>query len=950
MADETTFGSWLKQRRKELGLAQEELAEHIGCSESMLRKLESGERHPSGQVAQLLAGYLHVPEEERQAFIAFARSGKTDPTATLNSSAPWRASGVPAVPAPPKNNLPSMLTGLIGREKEEARIVGLLHDHQVRLLTLTGAPGIGKTRLALQVATRLASQALRHFGDGVFFVQLATLQDPALVVPTIAQTLGLQEAGGQPVEEVLVDFLRDRKRLLLLDNLEQILDSAPAIVKLLERCAGLKVLATSREALHVRGEHRFRVQPLDLPDLSLFPSAAEQIPQSPNHYPQSLISDLSSCASVELFVERAQAVSPDFTLSMENAEDIAEVCIRLEGLPLAIELAAARVDHLSLRDIRTALNSRLKLLTGGARDLPLRQRTLRSAIEWSYGLMSDAEQKVFRRLSVFSGGSTSEAAEAVCNAPRDLDASIADVLTALVDKNLLRAQRVAEHVDGGYADGLPEKLRFGMLETIREYASEKLWASWGASKGAGVRVEEGEEGEVTAKAHALYFMKLAEEAAPKMRGAEQLEWFSRIEAEHHNFRAALRWAREKTSHTSLFNSHALTRQNQEAEPGEVVYIGLHTAVSLAYFWYVRGYFSEGREELIAVLAAVSAFSTSHPSSPLLPSMQLDRARALNIAGVLANEQSDYASARSLFEEGLPIAREIGDAELIARILNNLAVTAHDQSDYAAAQDLWEESLSLARKIGQKEQIAIMLTNLGLIACRRGKYDAARALHEQSLEISRETGNQRGVALALNNLGEVAYCQVDYGAARAFHEESLSIQQKINNRWGIAASLVNLGLVAFMQGDYASAASLYRQSLAEGREIGHKATTAESLHNLGLVALAQGDYANARASFEEGLTIQSQIGDKIGLAANLLSVAGAITESGEAERGARLLGAASALFDRLGVMLRPEQRLLYERAAYLARAQLGETNFAKSVAEGRAMTAEEAVAYALASTD
>ena len=442
MTDEPAFGSWLRQQRRELGIAQEELAERIGCSAIMLRKLEAGERHPSNQIAQLLADYLGIPANEREAFIAFARTGQVATSESAASRSPWRSPS-PGPHVAIQTNLPALLTSLIGRELEQERAADYLLKPDVRLLTLTGAPGIGKTRLALQVASQLASRAAEHFRDGVFLVELATLLDPDLVLPSMAQTLGLRETAGQPVADVLADHLRDRKVLLLLDNFEQVLDAAPALVRLLERCPQLKVLVTSREALHVRGEHQLPVPPLQLPDLSLLTGNTRLVASDPRPAMAAVsdaIEELASCASVELFVERARAVSPDFTLGPQNVQDVAEVCTRLEGLPLAIELAAARVDHLSPSDMRAALNTRLKVLVGGARDLPARQRTLKSAIEWSYGILSDVEQKVFRRLSVFVGGCTLEGATAVCTAPGDLagDVDFSEVLTALVDKHLLQ--------------------------------------------------------------------------------------------------------------------------------------------------------------------------------------------------------------------------------------------------------------------------------------------------------------------------------------------------------------------------------------------------------------------------------------------------------------------------------------------------------------------------------
>ena len=387
MSEELTFGSWLRQRRKELNITQEELAERLGISWITLRKLEAGERHPSGQVALLLAGYLRLPADEHQAFVAFARTGRQG-SGEVSPTAPWRSA------LARQTNLPTLLTPLIGREQELTIAQKHLLNSRVRLLTLIGPPGIGKTRLGLQVASNLVD----HFGDGVYFVDLAPVRDPEMVLPTIARTVGLQQITDRSLEDLLLDYLRQRRVLLLLDNFEQVLDASAVVVKLMEASPWLKVVITSREALQVRGERRFFVPTLTVPDLhQLLP-----------------LDKLASCPSVEFFVERVQAVAPDFTLDEANAEDVAAVCIGLEGLPLALELAASSANRLSPAQMRLALTNRLKLLRAEIRDLPARQRTLRGAIEWSYDLLTSEEQTLFRSLGVFVGGFTPGAVDAVC--------------------------------------------------------------------------------------------------------------------------------------------------------------------------------------------------------------------------------------------------------------------------------------------------------------------------------------------------------------------------------------------------------------------------------------------------------------------------------------------------------------------------------------------------------
>ena len=844
MGERIAFGAWLKQRRKEQGIKPDELAERIGCSAIALLKIEAGERRPSRQIAELLAGYLRVPSDEQEAFITFARMGhaKASPSHASSlsqeaSRAPWRGAHLQ------QTNLPAVLTPLVGREGDAEEARALLLQPRVRLLTMTGAPGIGKTRLAVQVASDLVD----HFEDGVFFVDLAPVGDPEAVLATIARALGLKEASGQPIESVLLEYLRERRILLLLDNFEQILDAAPQIVKLMEACPWLKALVTSREALHLRGERLLPVPPLKLPELSHFPPVQE----------------LAGYPSVELFVECAQAVAPAFMLTEDNAYDVAGACVGLEGLPLAIELAASRAAHFSPAEMRAGLISRLELLTEGARDLPARHRTLRAAIEWGYNLLEESERTLFRRLGVFVGGFTPEAAEAISG--REGGPSFARLLASLVDKNLIRRER---------RDGLGV-LRFGMLEMLREYALEQLWESG--------------EAEAIGKAHALYFMRLVEEVEPHLSGAEQARWLDQLEREYDNLRAAIRWAMENSK-----------RSSDSAEEGEAVQaaeIGLRLVGTLGRFWYVRGYYREGREQLAEALAL-----STWPALRLSPF----RAKALSAAGILVTVQGDYPSGRSLHEESLAIRREIGDKRGVGISLNHLGTMAYEQGDYATARSLFEESLAIRREIGDKLGASVALSNLATTVQQQGDHINARSLLEESLAIKREIGNKEGLANSLNNLGTLV-CE---------------------------------------QGDYARAHSLYEESLAIKREIGNKRGMALSLDNLGDLAYRQGDYAKSRPLFEESLAIKREIGDNISIPSGLAGLGGVAAAIGEPQRGARLLGAAANLWEAMSIAPEVSTRQVYELGMTSVQAQLGEEAAGKAWSEGQALSIEEAVAYAL----
>ena len=658
-------------------------------------------------------------------------------------------------------NIPVQRTGLVGREKEVAAAKELLLRQDVRLLTVTGPGGIGKTRLALEVTKDLRET----FAGGIYFVALSALRDPALFASVIVQTLGIREAGGQSPLEILKRNFQDSQRapaLLLLDNFEHLMQAAPAVAELLTLGPNLKILVTSRAALHIYGEHEFPVPPLALPDSQSRPS----------------VEALSRYPAVALFVQRAVAARPDFELNGQNASAVIEICTRLDGLPLAIELAAARVKVLSPASMRTRLASRLQLLTGGARDLPQRQQTLRAAIDWSYDLLSGAEQKLFRRLSVFVGGCTLEGVEAVCNTKGDLDLDLLDGIASMVDKSLMQQ---AAHANG--------ESRFAMLETIREYAREKLEAS-------------GEEAS-TKRAHAAYCLVLAEEAAAEQNVGT--DWRERFTLEHDNFRAGL---------------ESLT------ETGDADW-GLRLGTALFRFWETGEYLTEGRDSLGKLLNIPGAAAPTKA-----------RARALFAAGVLASEQGDYSAANALMRESLDIARQLGDKQGVAVSLNALAVVARDNGELAEAHALFQESLGVWRELGDLKAIARALSNLANVLKLQGEYDHARSLHAECLAIFQGLGDRTGVAWSLNNQGDVARDQGDSAAARVLYEQGLEMFRVLGDRWGIAGTLADLGTLAREGKDCVAAQALYRESLRIFRELDHKRGIARLLECCACSAAAQ----------------------------------------------------------------------------------------------------------------
>jgi predicted ATPase/class 3 adenylate cyclase len=624
------------------------------------------------------------------------------------------------------NNLPWQPTPLLGRERELGEVADLFRREDVHLVTLTGPGGVGKTRLALQAAADL----LELFPDGAFFVELAPLTDPALVTSTVTSALGVREEGGRPVFEVLTAFLRDRQLLLALDNFEHLLPAAPVVSDLLRACPGVKILATSRAPLHLRGEREYPVPALALPD----PSRPEPVAQ------------LIQYEAIRLFVERAQAAKPAFALTDENAAAVAEICRRLDGLPLALELAAARVKLLPPQALLERLDERLKLLTGGARDAPARQRTLRDAIAWSHDLLSPHDQTLFRRLAVFSGGCTLEAVEAVGNADGELDTL--EGMASLIDESLLRQ-----------IDGPGDEPRFAMLETIREYGLERLEVS--------------RESGTVQERHATYFASVAEALRPHLYGPDQGRTISLLEAEQGNIRAALTWVVEQADAAT----------------------GLRLTANLRKFWLLRSQLTEGRNWLEQTLAMPGNAPTA------------TRIDALYGAGSFARLQGDYPQAIAYGEEGLALARGISDEIHTARLLYLLGMIAHYEGDRDRAKSFYEEALGLARGAHDAHLEAMLLTNLGDVVVAQNDPLAAQGHYEASLAIWRERRDDWGIGIALLNLGHLALRSGDAQRAGGLYREGLTMSVELGDQAMIADYLNAIGRLAATLGQWSSAARL-----------------------------------------------------------------------------------------------------------------------------------------------
>lgn len=828
------------------------------------------------------------------------------------------------------NNLPTQPTPLIGREEALADSRDQMLRPEVHLLTLTGPGGTGKTRLGLQLAAELADE----FQDGIYFVPLAPISDASLVSSAIAKALSVRERGSQPILESIKEYLRARQLLLLLDNFEHVMDAAPEVAELVEACSRVKLLITSREALHLRSEYEHPVQSLEVPGV-FQPPSVESLLQNP---------------AVELFARRAQAVMPDFCVTEENAQAVCDICRHLDGLPLSIELAAARTrvlppNAMLERLVESDGGSSLRLLMRGARDAPERHHSLRAAIDWSYELLDETEQELFRSLSAFAGGFTLSAAHAVCcgslspsefGVQRGKDVEVMEGVTSLLDKSLLRLD-----------EGNEREPRFTMLKTIREYAFEKLVES-GCEEGIRER-------------HADYFLAMATEAKPMLRGPEQEAWLELLEREHNNLRAALDW----------FLGQA---EADKAAGAAAALSGLRLASALSLFWDTHGYVSEGRRWLRRILAV--------EGSPVE-----DRVDALIGAAWLAARQADISESRRLYEQGLDLARqledkpgmarsldglgylhgfsgdsaelrelrcseslqlwrEIGDEGGIASALGPLAELASARYDFARATSLFEESLSLFRQVGDTREIAGALWNIGNVAMRSGDYEKSKSRFEESKALYQSLKDIHGVATQLRCLGEVERSLGNTRRARDLFEEGLAGYRSIGDKGCTSAALAGLARVALDQGDLSGAISSILESLSLASEIGLHEVKVKATRLLGLVNLAQGDMELAREHLLASLDMARQQENCEGIAASLEGLAVLVGARTEYERAVELSSAADRLRASCGVPMAPVDRVEHEKWKGKLQAELGEVAFMAAQEEGRVLSIERAIEQAM----
>jgi predicted ATPase/DNA-binding XRE family transcriptional regulator len=843
MSEKITFGAWLRQQRRILDLTQQTLADQAGCARITLRRIEADVLKPSKELALILLEKLGIPENDRPQWVQFARGLTGYPEQTPGSS-----------PAKPLTNLPSLLTTFIGREKEQVEIIQ--HINKYRLVTLTGSGGVGKTRLSIKVG----GQVLGDYSNGVWLLELAPLDDPAILPQTVAALFGLVTQSNAPLTEMLTNFLRGKTILLILDNCEHLLDASAQLTDtLLKNCPNLKILATSREPLGITGEALYRVPSLGLPQV------------------EPVLEKFREFESVRLFEERAQLVQMDFSLTLENASFVAQICSRLDGIPLALELAAAKVYTLSANQIAEQLEESFNLLTGGSRTALPRQQTIRASINWSWGLLTESEQTFMRQLSIFAGGWTLESAQAVC------DGDVLGLTSSLVKKSLI----VMNQESGS-------EMRYHFHEVVRQYAREKL-------------VDAGEAENVRFQ-HLKYFLKLSELAEPASHGPQQMEWFSRIHDERGNIRVAL----EQASRTDLET-------------------GLYLSGRLTDYW--------SNFDLREGLSWTTEF-VQNPESKIYPH---GRAKALLAQGNILWYLQQFDAALSRAEECIALFHACGDRQGEFEGLLLMGAAMQYLEGMERKVEIHKQALALAQSIDDVWRQALALLGLGW---DQRDPRQSRANWEEAIALFRQVGDWRNLAFTLGILGYAVLSNGEIESAQKFLDESLEVNQRTNDKRGLEFALTGKSHMALMRGEYGQARAFLQEWMVLAEELGNRMGYLWARARLGYVALREGNVAEAHHILVEIVENFHKDRNKSGLAFALDKMASLCVVIDKPEVAARLIGWSDATREEIGDPRPRLEQTDVDRDILAIHAKFGKTAYEAAYAKGRAMTLDEAVAFAL----
>lgn len=866
--DLEAFREKLKEYRQLAGYSQKSLADELGLHKVVLsNKLNGTPRYnltipEVKQIILTLADWEAIlTQKEAKELVALAglpsnvfsqAEWQTAPLNKLEITPPDLTSAQAPATASPKpallHNLPAQLTALVGRKDELVRAQELLQKPKTRLLTLTGIGGVGKTRVAIQLGTNLVEE----FRDGVFFVTLVSLKDAGLVVPAIAQNLKIP---GQPTLDSLKNYLKAKQLLLILDNFEHLTQATNILPVLLDTAPQLKIVVTSRVVLHLPGEQLFEVPPL---------AVRKQLSEQENLDSRPNFTELASNEAIELFVQRTRALNPNFTLNPENAQIIEQICYKLEGLPLALELAAARTRLFSLSAILERLS--IGLLASGARSSVAHHQTLQATLDWSYQLLEPTEKTLFTRLAIFSGEFNLDAITAICLPEEAQPEIIAQLMNSLKDKSLVKEAPVNQEIIENPNTTPNEIIRFGMLETLKEYGTALL--------------NKHEQKRALEQRYLDYYTNLAERIGGKLIGVLQPYWLARLELERANLRTALKLALELA----------------ETEKA------LRLAGALSRFWWMGGYLAEGQQWLEAVLEAAET-----GSQVIRPEL---KTKALLGLALILRQAGQHARASKIYEEVIALAEITNDLSAIAGSLHNLGIIYSHQSKFEESIPIFEKSLALHKQLDNKYMIAANLNVLGAVAVQQTNWKQGQLYFEECLTYLQESGDIQGTSFVLSNIGVSAHELGNYAQAVDYYQKALALQRKLGNNFGIALSLNNLGVVAQEQGEYEEAIEWHEQSLKFCRKQGEQRGIAVCLCSLGQVALYTHNYAEAQAKLKESLQIYSERKELRAIAIVLEAFGGLAVETGQLQRAAWLLGAAQKLRDTIKAPLSPAKLTQY----------------------------------------